>query len=185
MKKLIIVVLLSLVVLVPCSEGGFRVNERGTKVWEALGGGWEVWGMGKWPMADIVRVVELKPREVDAARLYEKIVDEPGEWYAFLIKFGVVQKVVWTKDTKIVLIDREGKRYESQGCFFSPDRMQTQVYDCRRMSVVVTKETVYCHRKLGFPIVAVRFAKGSPRGDDVAEFAVVGAVEVPPGGTTK
>jgi len=170
---------------VPCGEGGFRVDERGNGIWEASGGGWQVFGIGVWPMNDIVRVVDLKPREADAARLYEVIVDEPGEWFAFGIKFGAAERVVWTKSTKIVLTDKQGKHYESEACFFYPDKMQTQVYDCRKMNVVVTPKTVYCNPKRELAVVAVKFALGSVRRKDVVKFEVVGAVEVPPRDTTK
>ena len=168
---------LAATVLVPCSEGGFRKTEKGVGIWVASGGGWEVGGFGTWRMDQIQRMIELKPPEVEAAKLYERMVAEPGEWLGFLIKFRAVQKVTFTRDTKIVLTDKDGKRYESEGCFFYPDRMQTELYEARKMAVVVTKESVYCRPEDGLPGGVAKFARGSFRLKEIVEFEVVGAIE--------
>jgi len=173
-----VVVCLCLETVLPCAEGSFRVTEKGTRVWTAPGGGWEVLTrFMKRDMSEIARFLEGKPSDVDAARLYEVMVNEPGVWMGFSIKFVRVQRVVFTKSTKVVLIDREGKRYESEGCFFSPDLMQTQVYDSRKMNVVVSTKTVQRHPKHGLPMMDTKFRDGTFRLKDIVEFEVVGAIE--------
>jgi hypothetical protein len=171
--------------VVPPGVGGFRKTDKGVGIWEAPGGGWKVGGFGTYRMDMIEKIVELKPPEVEAAKFYEAMVNEPGEWLGFVIKFGAVQKVVFTKNTKIVLIDKAGKRYDSEGCFFWPDKLQTQLYDTRRMVVVVTKTTVRYDEKDGVLVGAAKFARGSFRLKDIVEFEVVGAIEDTVHGKTK
>lgn len=160
------------------SQATFRVTERGTSVWLAPSEGWEVLTRFETrDMSKIEKFLENKPPELDAARLYELMVNEPGTWMGFSIKLGRVQKIVFTKNTKVVLIDREGRRFESEGCFFSPDVMQTRVYDSRKMNIVVSKKTVQCHPKHGLLMMDVKFPAEAFRANDLVEFEIVGAIE--------
>ena len=158
-------------------EGRFYVTDKGAKVWEAPSGGWKVGGIGT-PRMDMVEwAIAKRPLEVEALKVWEVMVREPGEWLSFGIKFGTVQKVVFTKNTRIVLVDKEGKRYESEACLFWPDEMQTQVYDARKAPVVVTKKSVYCRPVDGTACIKAKFARGSFSLKDIVEFEVMGAIE--------
>ena len=164
--------------VVLCADAAFQVTKDGVTVWEAPSGGWK---MGtKFMTRDLgalERFMENKPPEVEAGKVFEVMLAERGVWMGFSIKLGRVQKVVFNKSTKVVLIDKAGKRYESDGCFFYPDVMQTRVYDSRRMAVIVSDKTVLCDRRSGQPMIEVRFRDGEFRLKDLVEFEVVGAVE--------
>jgi hypothetical protein len=168
--------------LVLCSEGAasdgrFYISPKGVRVWEAPGAGWELrTNFVVRDLRDIEEFMSNKPPEVAAGRLFEVMLAERGVWMGFSVKFCGVDRVVFTKGTKIVLIDKDGKRYESDGCFFTPDVMQTQVYDTRKMTVIVTKKTVFCHSKTGLPLVDVKFHDGEFRLKDLVEFEVVGVI---------
>jgi len=180
MKRGMVVFVLAVCVVasvVPYGEGGFRVTESGWKVWMAPSGGWEVGGIGTWPMDKVRVLTEGRPPDAKELKLLSVIAEEPGEWLTFSIKFGRVQRVVFTKSTRIVVVDEKGRRHESEGCFFCPDMWQTQLYDTRKMNVVVTKGTVYCRKSDGRPALTVKFAEGSVRRKDIVEFEVVGAIE--------
>jgi hypothetical protein len=170
-------VVVGLVVGVRSSEARSYVSPKGVKVWEAPGAGWELrTNFVTRDLRDIERFMEGKPPDVEAGKLFEVMLAEGGVWMGFSVKFCGVEKVVFTKGTKIVLIDRDGKRYESDGCLFSANVMQTQVYDTRKMNVVVTNKTVFCNSKTGLPLVNVKFRDGEFRLKDLVEFEVVGAV---------
>jgi hypothetical protein len=168
--------------LLLCSEGAvgdgrFYVSPKGVRVWEAPGAGWELrTNFVTRDLRDIEEFMSNKPPEVEAGKLFEVMLAEHGVWMGFTVKFGRVRRVVFTKGTKIVLIDKDGKRYESDGCLFSADVMQTRVYDTRKMSVVVTEKSVFCMSKTGFPLVNVRFHDGEFRLKDLVEFEVVGVI---------
>ena len=175
---LVLIVVCLMVLWAPCGDARFYVSEKGTKVWESPSGGWKV--LTRFVTRDLGRVerfMENKPPEVEAGRMFELILRERGVWMGFSIKFGRVQRVVFTKSTKVVLIDKEGKRYESDGCFFSADAVQSRVYDSRKMAVIVTNKSVSHGRQSGQPLMEVRFPEGAFRLKDLVEFEVVGAVE--------
>jgi hypothetical protein len=159
-------------------DARFYVSEKGTKVWESPSGGWKV--LTRFVTRDLGRVerfMENKPPEVEAGRMFELILRERGVWMGFSIQLDRVQRVVFTKSTRVVLIDKEGKRYESDGCFFYPDAVQSCVYDSRRAPIVVTMKSVVIYPKSGLPLMEVRFPEGAFRLKDLVEFEVVGAVE--------
>jgi len=169
--------------LVLCSEGAaadgrFYVSPKGVRVWEAPGAGWELrTNFVVRDLRDIEEFMSNKPAGLQAGKLFEAMLVEGGLWMGFTVKFGRVRRVVFTKGAKVVLVDKEGKRHESDGCLFSADVMQSCVYDTRKMSVVVTEKSVFCMSKTGFPLVNVRFRDGAFRLEDLVEFEVVGAVE--------
>jgi hypothetical protein len=176
--KVLGAIVLGIVMSVVCSEARFYVSPDGVKVWEAPSGGWKV--ATKFmtrDLGEVERFMEDKPPEVEAGKVFEMMLAERGVWMGFSVKLGRVERVVFTKSTKVVLIDKEGKRYESDGCFFYPDVVQSRVYDSRRMAVIVSNKTVLCHRKTGLPMMEVRFPEGAFQLKDLVEFEVVGAVE--------
>jgi hypothetical protein len=165
-------------ILAPCGDASFRVTDDGGRVWEAPSGGWRVFT--KFVTRDLDRVerfMENKPPEQEAGRMFELILRERGVWMGFSIQFGRVKKVVFTKSTKVVLIDKAGKRYESDGCFFYPDAIQSRVFDSRKSAIVVTMKSVAIYPKSGLPLMEVKFPEGAFRLKDLVEFEVVGAVE--------
>ena len=164
--------------LARCGDAAFRVTDDGVRVWEAPSGGWKVGTkFVTRDLGELEKYMENKPAGVEAGKVFEVMLAERGVWMGFSIRFGRVQKVVFTKSTKVVLVDKEGKRYESDGCLFFPDVVQSRVYDSRKMAVVVTSKSVLCNRKTGLPIMNVRFRDGEFRLKDLVEFEVVGAVE--------
>jgi len=164
--------------LVPCGDAAFQVTKDGVYVWEAPSGGWKVATcFVTRDLGRLERFMENKPPEVEAGRMFELILRERGVWMGFSIKFGRVQKLVFTKSTRVVLIDKAGKRYESDECFFYPDGLQSRVYDSRKAPIVVTMKSVAINPKSGLPLMEVRFPDGAFRLKDLVEFEVVGAVE--------
>ena len=167
-----------LAIVAPCGDAAFRVTDDGVRVWEAPSGGWKVaTRFVTRDLGEIERFMENKPLGAEAGKMFEVMVAERGVWMGFSIRFGRVQKVVFTKSTKVVLIDKAGKRYDSDGCFFFPDVVQSRLLDSRKMAVIVSNKTVLCHRKSGQPMMDVRFHDGEFRLKDLVEFEVVGAVE--------
>jgi len=178
MGLVLIVAPLVVASLARCGDAAFRVTDDGVRVWEAPSGGWKVGTkFVTRDLGELEKYMENKPAGVEAGKVFEVMLAERGVWMGFSIRFGRVQKVVFTKSTKVVLVDKEGKRHESDGCLFSADVMQSCVYDTRKMSVVVTEKSVFCMSKTGFPLVNVRFRDGAFRLEDLVEFEVVGAVE--------
>jgi hypothetical protein len=159
-----------------CGEAGFRVTDKGVMVWVAPGGGWEVLGCRPYVGGDMAGLLEKRPPGAPVMKMYERIVREKGEWLSFGVKFISVRKVVFTKVTKIVLIDREGRRIESEAICFWKDLAQTQVYDASQRPVVVTSKSVWCVRGSDRPVGSVKFPAGSFRLRDIVEFEVVGAI---------
>jgi len=134
----------------------------------------------KFVTRDLGRLEEFmanKPPEQDAGRFFELVLRERGVWMGFSIKFGRVQKLVFTKSSKVVLIDRAGRRFESDGIFFYPDAIQSRVYDSRKAPIVVTMKSVAIYPKSGLPLMEVWFREEAFRLKDLVEFDVVGVVE--------
>jgi len=164
--------------VVLCCEAGFRVTDKGVKVWSAPSGGWEVaTRFMTRDLGELEKFMENKPPAVETGKLFEVMLAERGVWMGFSVRLGRVQKVIFTKNTKVVLIDKDGKRYESDGCLFYPDVVQSSVCDSRKVPVVVSDKTVLCHRKTGLPMMEVKFPDGAFRLKELVEFEVVGAVE--------
>jgi hypothetical protein len=162
---------------VPCSQCVAAKKDVPPHVWWAPDSGFVVGGFGKLRPGLLEEILAKKPPELDGLKGYELQAKEPGEWLGFSMAFRRVQKVVFTKDTKIVLTDREGKRIESEAIVFCPDYLQTSLYDSRKMVVVVTKSSVWCNPKNGYPGGMVKFPAGSIELRNIAGFEVVGAVE--------
>jgi len=180
MREAIVVFLIGCLVVgagLPCGKPGFRVTEKGVMVWTPPSGGWEVAGCRPWVGVDFAALLEKRPPGLEVLKMYERIVYEKGEWLNFGVIFCAVQKVVFTKRTKIVLIDREGKRIESETICFWKDLAQTEVYDASERPVVVTSKSVRSVKNCGRPMGAVKFPAGSFRLKDVVAFEVVGAIE--------
>jgi hypothetical protein len=180
MRRAVVVFLIGWFVVgagLPCGKPGFRVTEKGVMVWTPPSGDWEVAGCRPWVGVDFSALLEKRPPGLEVLKMYERIVYEKGEWLNFAIKFCAVQKVVFTKATKIVLVDRSGRRIESETICFRKDLAQTEVYDASERPVVVTSKSVRSVKDCGRPFGAVKFPAGSFRYEDIVGFEVVGAVE--------
>jgi hypothetical protein len=162
--------------LVSFCDARFYVGKKGSMVWVPPGEGWAVGGFGRWPTEKLPMVMPERPAGQEGLRLIELMVDERGEWLRFGVGFRSVRRVVFTKGAKIVVVDKKGNRYESEGLFFCPDEAQSEVYDTRKMSVVVTMRSVYCRSADTTALGTAKFAEGSVRPKDIVEFDVVGAV---------
>jgi len=161
-----------------CGGASFHVTDDGVKVWEAPSGGWSMaTNFMTRDLGALERFMENKPPDVQAGKVFELMLAERGVWMGFGMKLRRVQKLVFTKSTKVVVIDKAGKRYESDGCFFYPDVIQSSVLDSRKMAVVLSSKSVLCDRRSGQPMIEVRFRDGEFRLKDLVEFEVVGAVE--------
>jgi hypothetical protein len=139
-------------------------------------------GFGRLRPGLLEEIMAKKPPDLDGLKMYEMEVREPAVYLGFQVVFRSLQKVVFTKSTKIVLTDKKGKRIESEAIFFCPDYLQTSLYDSRRMPVVVTRSSVWCNPENGCPGGFVKFPAGSIELKNIASFEVVGAVEDRGGG---
>jgi hypothetical protein len=163
-------------ILVPCNESVAAKKEAPPHVWWAPDSSWAVGGFGRLRPGFCEEVMAKKPAELDGLKAYELQLKEPGEWLGFSIAFKRVEKVVFTKSTKIVVTDKEGERIESEAIVFYPDLLQTSLYDSRKMAIVVTKSSVWCNPKNGYPSGFVKFPLGSIELKNIASFEVVGAI---------
>ena len=103
-------------------------------------------------------------------KLYLQIHNEPGLYVAFAIQGKKDLVLLWGPKSRVVAIDKEGKRDTSEACFFSADKAQTRIFDTR-------KETVSVDRKLmpssiGGISVMVKFPSGSLLPGRIAELKV-------------
>jgi len=162
--------------LVPCGEAGFRVNKHGSMIWWPPDSSWCAAGFGRPEPGDFVRLLNSRPPGLECLKMYEAIENEGGQWLGFGVLPISVDRVVFTKATKIVLTDKSGRRIESEACLFAADEMQTTVYDTRREVAIVSKKTVECSKKEGVPCGVAKFPAGSFRFKDIVSFEVVGAI---------
>jgi hypothetical protein len=174
-----------LAIMVPCGDSVAAKKGDAPHVWWAPDSSWAVGGFGKLRPGLAEEIIAKKPAELDGMKGFELELKEPGEWLGFGVLLKRVEKVVFTKNTKIVLVDKEGKRIESEAIVFWPDYLQTSLYDSRKMPVVVTKTSVWCEAKNGYPCGVVKFPAGSIELKNIAGFEVVGAVEDRGGGEVK
>jgi hypothetical protein len=166
--------LLGLALASPECEAG--KGGKAPHVWWAADSSWAVGGFGKLRPGLAEEIMAKKPPELDGLKGYELELNEPGEWLGFGVWLKRVEKVVFTKSTKFVLIDKDGKHVESEAIVFYPDLVQTSLYDSRKMAVVVTKTSVWCYPETGYPSGKVKFPVGSIELKNIASFEVVGAV---------
>jgi len=179
MKRLLTGVLVCSVFLcgvMLCGECEAAKKEAPPHIWWAGDSSLVVMGFGRLRPGFCEEIMAKKPAELEGLKAYELQLKEAGEWLGFSIKFKRVEKVVFTKSTKIVLTDKEGKRIESEAIVFYPDLLQTSLYDSRRSPIVVTKSSVWCNPNNGYPSGFVKFPLGSIELKSIASFEVVGAV---------
>jgi len=145
-------------------------------VWWAADSTWAVAGFFQLRPGLLEEIIAKKPAEFEGAKGFEMAYKEGGVWWGFGVALKRIGKVVFTKDTKFVVTRKDGGRVESEAIVFYPDRLQTSVYDTRKMAVVVTNSSVTCNPYNGYPSGNVKFSKGSIELKDVASFEVVGAI---------
>jgi len=145
-------------------------------VWWAPDSSWAVMGFGRLRPGLAEEVMRKKPSDFEGAKVFLLEVTDPAVYLGFQVAFKRIEKVVFTKDTKLVLRNKQGKLIQSEAIFFCPDYLQTQLYDSRKMAIVVTKSTVFCHPENGCPCGYVKFPLGSIELKDIASFEVMGAM---------
>ena len=175
--------LTSFVILTVCVLGTLLCSEceAGKKKlmphrWIAPDSSWGVGGFGKASRELLEQLMAKKPPELDGLKGVELELNEPGVWLGFGVAFRTVDRVVFTKSTKFVLIDKRGKRIQSEAFVFYPDALQTSVFDTRKTAIVLTKNSVWCNPNNGYPSGLVKFPPGSIELKDIASFDVIGAV---------
>jgi hypothetical protein len=145
--------------------------------WWAADSAWSMKGLGKVKREAIQKGMERVPEKAVALLMYAMIASEEGEWFTVRLKLRGVKKVTFTKNTKIVVTDKEGRRVESEAIVFWPDELQTSLYDSRKSPVVVTRSSVWQGPDGGYPSGCVKFPVGSVELGNIVSFEVVGAVE--------
>ena len=175
-----------LVAAVVC--GGVRVRVDAAPYrpyWWAAG---HTWWMRFLAEADAAKVVDFArdPAARSAGfKMWIRMVEEPGSWFTVSMKPMKVESVVFLPGTRMVVTTRDGRVVESEGFFFWPDFLQTELYESRKGPVVVNMRSVY-RGPTGFcPVGMVKFPAGSLRLGDVKSFEVVGAVEQSDDGEVK
>jgi hypothetical protein len=163
-------------ILLSFGVSGAAKKEAPPHVWWAPDSSWAVGGFGKLRPGLAEAVMAKKPPGLDGLKVYEMEVNDPAEYLGVQVGLRKVDKVVFVKGAKIVLIDKTGRRVESDAIFFCPDYLQTSLYDSRKMSIVVTKKSIWCNPKSGYPAGWAKFPAGSIKLEDIASFEVVGAI---------
>lgn len=108
--------------------------------------------------------------------MFERMAKEGGEWWWFTVRLVTVDKVTFTRSSKVVLIDKRGKRIESEAVLFWPDKLQTNLYDSRKSPVVVTMSSAWRGMLNLNPTGTIKFPAGSVVASDVAAMEIVGAI---------
>ena len=98
----------------PFCEAGFYVNSRGTMIWHAPDSSWCVAGFGHPEPGAFRKVLDSRPPGLEVLKMWETEEDEGGLWLGFSVIPVKVERVVFTKRTRIVLMDKAGKRIESE-----------------------------------------------------------------------
>ncbi|MFH0778542.1 MAG: hypothetical protein V2A71_07925 [Candidatus Eisenbacteria bacterium] len=162
--------------VVLCGDVEARRKGEAAHVWWAPDSSWAVGGFGKHRPGLVEQILSMKPAELDGLKGYELMRDEPGEWLGFNVALKKVERVVFTRRTKIVLVDKAGRRLESEAIVFYPDRLQSAVYDNRKMAVVVSPKSMFCYGEGGQPSGMAKFPVGSIEIKNIVSFEVVGGV---------
>ena len=169
----------------PAQQCEARRPEEKLMRWYAPDSTWGVGGFRLFNRESLARQIERRPEKVVGWLVFERIAKEEGDWLAFRVGLKRVERVTFTGRTRIVLKDKTGRRLESEGVLFWPDRWQTSVYDATAGPVVVSKRSVWWGDDGGGACGAVKFRAGSVRLADVVGFEVVGAVVQSGDGGTK
>ena len=103
-------------------------------------------------------------------KLYLQIHNEPGLYVAFAIQGKKDLVLLWGPKSRVVAIDKEGKRDTSEACFFSADKAQTRIFDTRKETVSVDRRLMPSSR--GGISVTVKFPSGSLSPERIAELKV-------------
>jgi len=163
-------------ILAPCGEVEAGRRGGGVGVWWAADSAWAMRLTEVEGVEEFVGVWERRPERVTGWLMFEVWASEQGEWFWIRMRLSKVERVTFTKDTKIVVRDGVGKGIESEAVFFWPDLYQTSLYDSRKTPVVVTNSSVWGGSDGRNPTGCVKFAPGSVRVGDIRSFEVVGAV---------
>ncbi len=145
-------------------------------LWVAPDSTWRVLGFRQYERDYLREHMAMRPAGIVEGLMYEKIVEEEGDWCVIRVNFMRGKKVTFTRNTKIVVTHRGGRKVESEAICCWPDRLQTAVYDTRLAPVVVTERSVWCGDNKWGPFGAVKFPAGSITLDEIESFVVVGAV---------
>ncbi|MCX5800658.1 MAG: hypothetical protein NTX17_04655 [Candidatus Eisenbacteria bacterium] len=169
----------------PCGDGEAGRRGEGLGLWWAPDSACAVRLAQVVGLERIARLLEGRPEKVVGWLMLERMVEDEGEWFWIRVRMKNVKSVTFTKSTKIVVTERDGRRVESEGIFFWPDYHQTSLYDSREMCVVVGRSSVWQGLDGLAPTGCVKFAAGSVRVGDVRGFEVVGAIVDVGGGETR
>lgn len=103
-------------------------------------------------------------------KLYLQIHNEPGLYVAFAIQGKRDLVLLWGPRSRVVAIDKEGKRDTSEACFFSADKAQTRIFDTRKETVSVDRRLM--PSSIGGISVTVKFPSSSLPPERIAELKV-------------
>jgi len=133
-------------------------------------------GFGWLSKERVARLLDRRPEKVEGYLMMQRILEEEGEWLWIRVKLYSASKVTFTKNSKLVVTDRNGAKVESEAVVFWPDYEQTSLYDSRRSPVVVSMHSVWRGVENTSPCGCVKFPAGSVRVGNIVSFEVVGAV---------
>jgi len=165
-----------LICVVPSGDVKAEKKTGPAHVWWARDSLWAIGGFGAIKESVLQRILAVKPKEIDCFKGYELQLREKGVWLGFGVALRKVDRVVFTKATKVVLYDRSGRRVESEAIIFYPDEYQTAVYDNRKGPVVVTARSIWSFENSGQPSGVAKFPLGSIKADEIVNCEVVGAI---------
>ncbi len=169
----LLVILLVAVFTAPC------LAAKRYLVWQSPDSLFKVGGFTRLATERLPMVMPDRPPGMEGLRLIEVIIGEPGEWLQFGISLRRIPKVVFAKGAKIILIDKLGRRVESEGLFFCSDKEQTEVYDTRTRDVVVTLRSIWSRTTDSTATGTAKFPRGSIEVKNIVSFEVVGGIAVP------
>lgn len=177
-RRLISIVLLA-GLLTPSSHPSECWTDRPPEkklLWVAPDSTWRMLGFRQYEKDYLRELVARRPAGIVGGLMYEKIVEEEGDWYVIRVNFINARQVTFTQNTKIIVTQRGGRKVASEAICCWPDRPQTAVYDTRVAPVVVTEQSVWCGDNKWGPFGAVKFPPGSIQLGEIESFEVVGAV---------
>jgi len=113
-------------------------------------------------------------------KLFLQVAREPGIYLTWAIQDTAKAEapknmtLYWGPNSRIVLIDDQGRKVTSEACFFADSKQQTVKYDTRHGQVEVNKNLM--PSSLGGISVLAKFPSGSINPGEIKEVIVEGVL---------
>jgi len=115
-------------------------------------------------------------------RDFQLMAQEPGDWYSFQIQVRGSNRVILSRESRIIARDKNGKETVGQMCFVTSDYSGANLWDVRKQPLML-RMGIFQEGSVGVPI-DVKFKWGKMDWSKVMDFRVEGisVLKIPPEG---